>query len=182
MYSLIKDRPKTERPTFEMPDIDLSKIDLSKLNLSKMDLPKLDLSKKDLPKVDLSKVDVAKAVNDAAIAAGLVRTHRPRWQYALGAGLVAAVLGWAYMNKAAIVEGFNRTATRIGDQIGAMRDEAPEDAIAFRSVPTPAMESGLPFDSVDAAQTDYPEGFGAPSEMAVSSDEIPAFEEASSRA
>jgi len=181
MYSLTKDRPKVDR-SFEMPDLDLSKIELPKTDLPKLELPKVELPKMDLSRFEMPKVDVGKAVNDAAIAAGLVRPHRPRWQYALGAGIVAAVAGWAYMNQAMIRERLDQAKTWIGDQVGAMREERPEDAIAFRTVPTAPLDSGLPFDGDDAAQTDYPEGFGAPSEMAVSSDdEIPAFEEAHSR-
>ena len=181
MYSLTKDRPKVDRPNFEMPDIDLSKIELP--NLSKVELPKMDLSRFEMPKLDfeMPKIDVGKAVNDAAISAGLVRSGRPRWQYAVGAGIVAAVAGWAFMNQAMIRERLNQAKTWVGDQVGAMRAERPEDAIAFRTVPTAPLESGLPFDG-DAAQTDYPEGFGAPTEMAVGSDdEIPAFEEARAR-
>ena len=177
MYSLTKDRPKIDRSNFEMPDVDLSKIELPKVDLPKVDLPKMDLSRFEMPKFD-----VGKAVNDAAVSAGLVRSSRPRWQYALGAGIVAAVAGWAYMNQAMIRERLYQAKTWIGDQVGAMREERPEDAIAFRTVPTAPLESGVPFDTVDAAQTDYPEGFGAPSEMAVSSNgDSPAFEEASSR-
>ena len=139
-------------PTLTTPD-------LTKLERPKMEMPDFDLSKIDLSKIEFPKMDVGKAVSDAATSVGLMERRRARWPFLLGAGVAIAVAGWAYMNAGMIRERLENVAAWATAKVNSLSGQTPEDdAVAFTA-------------AEPAGTDDYPNGFGAPADMANTSGE-----------
>ena len=139
-------------PTLTAPD-------LTKIERPKMDMPDIDFSKIDLSKIELPKMDVGKAVAGAATAVGLMERRRARWPYLLGAGVAIAAAGWAYMNAGMIRERLETLASWATEKVNSLYGATPND----ESVAFPAADP--------AGAEDYPNGFGAPADMASTSGE-----------
>ena len=150
-------------PTLTTPD-------LTKLERPKMEMPDFDFSKIDLSKIELPKMDVGKAVAGAATSVGLMERRRARWPFLLGAGLVVAAVGWAYMNAAMIRERLEDAAGWATEKFNGMYGQTPDD----ESVAFPAADP--------AGSVDYPNGFGAPADMASSTgDDFLALDEVTAK-
>jgi hypothetical protein len=126
------DRASFEMPEFEMPDIDVSKIDVPKALTS--------------------------AATTAATAVGLLKPARPRWPYALGAGLLLAAGAVIAMNWTAVRARLGSAASMAGERIAEMRRNGQTgDPVAF-----PASETApqRPSETTGEVGADYPEGLG----------------------
>jgi hypothetical protein len=159
------DMPKLERPNIEMPDIDVSMSDITK--------------------------SVGKAVTGAAVAVGLVRPARPRWPFVIAAAIIAGLTAWALMHSTTFRDRLDRAARTARLRMDEMRESHDDmdetDAVAFTAAETmPIDESYLEngkadvagaLDAADATANDYPEGFGATTDlMGAAEDGTPAFE------
>lgn len=159
--------PKLERPNIEMPDLDVSMSDLTK--------------------------SVGKAFTGAAVAVGLVRPARPRWPFVIAAAIIAGLTAWALMHSTTFRDRLDRVARTARVRMDEMRETHDDmDAVAFTAAETmpiedPYLENGKAdvagaLDAVDATANDYPEGFGATTDlMAAAEDGTPAFEASRSR-
>jgi hypothetical protein len=137
-------------------------IDLPDVELSELELPKLDLSKVEIPKVDVSKVDLGKAVGEAAIAVGLAKPRRPRWQWALGALVVATVGAIVIANADAILTRLGRVRDQFAEQVSSMRAGGMEtEPAAFTAAETKPIQEPSMDPLPSSTSADYPAGLGA---------------------
>jgi hypothetical protein len=145
------------RPDVHLPEIDVSSVDLSNLSLPKVDGPTVE--------------GIQAAVRDVATNVGLVERRRARWPFVVGAAVVAAGVGLAVMNSAALRERIERARASLMERIESMRSEEsmrsdgrPEEPLAFTAAePKPIEEP--PYDMGSNPPTDdYPEGLGSQTE------------------
>ena len=122
-------RPETKRDEIvralseRMPDMDLSKFDWSRFDPSKIERPRIDLPEIDLHRVDLPKVDVRRAMEEAAIRAGVKERTRSRWPLIAGL-LIAGTVGlWALLRRPAVRAQVEETARKARERIEQMRLE-----------------------------------------------------------
>ncbi len=183
-------------PELRLPEISREGISrgLSEMrapDLSKLERPNLQMPDLDLPKIDLPRIDVGKAVNDAAVAVGLVRPQRRRWPFLLGGAIVLGLTAWALLQSTAFREWLDGVVGMARERIDAGGDI--DDTVAFTAAETAPVDSG-PYaangeldvaGALDAAGgngNDYPEGLGAPSDMMAGAEEgTPAVETAKKR-
>ena len=126
------DRASFEMPEFEMPDIDVSKIDVPKA--------------------------LSAAATSAATAVGLIKPARPRWPYALGAGLLIAAGAVIAMNWTAIRARLEAAATMAGERVAEMRRGGTTgDPVAFPAADTAPQQ---PSETTGKVGADYPDGLG----------------------
>ncbi len=117
-----------------LPDLDLSKLDLSKLDLSKFDRPKVDLPDIDLPRVDLPRVDLRKAMEEAAIRAGVRERTRSRWPI-VAALLIAGIVGLiAVLRRPAVRAQVEETARKTRVRIEQMRLERESVGLSMEEI------------------------------------------------
>ena len=113
----------------------------------------------DMPEFEMPDIDVPKALTSAATAVGLIRPARPRWPYALGAGLLLAGVAVVAMNWSAVRARLDAALATTGEWIAQMRaSRETDEAVAFTAAPTAPIE---PSELTGGQGTDYPEGFGA---------------------
>lgn len=180
-------------PELRLPEISRDSIvrGLSEMrgpDLSKMERPNIEMPDIDLSKVDFPRIDVGKAVNDAAIAVGIVRPSRRRWPFLLGVAVIAGLTGWALMHSTAIRDRLDRAARTARERIDEMREDEEFDTVAFTAAATAPIESDAfgdvagALDDAGVNANDYPEGLGVTTDlMAAAEDGTVAFEAAKTR-
>lgn len=137
-----RDRRRPERRRNELmralsdrlSDLDLPKIDRPRVDLPNVDLPRMDLSRVDLPRVDLPRVDLRRAMEEAAIRAGVRERTRSRWPIVavvVIAGIVALV---ALLRRPAVRAQVEETARRTRVRIEQMRLERETKGLSVEDI------------------------------------------------
>jgi hypothetical protein len=180
-------------PELRLPEISRDSIvrGLSEMrapDFSKMERPNIEMPDIDLSKIDFPRIDVGKAVNDAAIAVGLVRPSRRRWPFLLGAAIIAGLTAWALMHSTAVRERLDRAARTARERIDEMREDEELETVAFTAAETAPIENGVyadvarALDDAGITANEYPEGLGVTTDLlAAAEDGTVAFEAAKSR-
>jgi hypothetical protein len=136
---------------------------LQDLHLPEMpDRSSFELPDFEMPNIDVSKIDVPKALTSAATTAatavGLMKPARPRWMYALGAGLLLAAGAVIVVNWTAIRARLEAAVSMAGERVAEMRGSATtDDAVAFPAADTAPQR---PSETTGEVGSDYPEGLG----------------------
>jgi len=134
---------------------------LNDLHLPEMpDRPTLDLPEFTMPKFEMPDIDVPKTLTAAATAVGLVKPARPRWPYALGAGLLlAAGAAIIALNWDSIRARLSAGVSMAQEQIAQMRSERDTDEpVAFTAAETAPQR---PSETTGDTGAEYPDGLGA---------------------
>lgn len=160
-----------------LPDVDLSKIDWSKLDPTKIDRPKIEL-----PDIELPRVDVRRAMENAAIRAGVKERRRSRWPLVVALLITAGLAVWALLRQPSVRAQVEETARKARARLDQLRDEreareaAFDEDLSLDDIATPVAETDLTDDV-----TPVPVGPGPKGRKATSVDaDAPVFEEASS--
>lgn len=116
----------------------------------------------EMPEFEMPEIDVPKAISTAATTAatavGLIRPARPRWPYALGAGLLLAAAAVIAMNWTAVRARLEAAAAMAEARVAEMRGGAgTEDAVAFPAADTAPQR---PSETTGDVGADYPDGLG----------------------
>ena len=129
-----------DRASFEMPDFEIPNV--SKIDVSKIDVPKA----------------LTTAATSAATAVGLMKPARPRWPYALGAGLLLAAGAVIAMNWPAVRARLESAASMAAERVAEMRAGGQTgDPVAFPAADTAPQQ---PSETTGAVGADYPDGLG----------------------
>ena len=132
---------------------------LSDLRLPEMpERPTIDLPEFNVPSFEMPDIDVPKALNAAAVAVGLVKPARPRWPYALGAGLLLAAGAVIALNWAPIRARLNAMVAMATEQVSRMQSaQDADDPVAFTAAETKPQR---PSETTGETGADYPDGLG----------------------
>ena len=146
-----------ERPTLDLPEFTVPKTDFT------------------MPKFEMPDIDVPKAFTAAATAVGLVKPARPRWPYALGAGLLlAAGAAIIALNWESIRARLSAGVAMAQEQIAQMRSERNDDEpVAFTAAET---ASQRPSETTGDTGADYPDGLGTKGANGTSTEDATASE------
>ncbi len=134
--------------------------DLHLPDLQDLHLPEMpDRASFELPDFEMPDIDVPKALTSAAAAVGLIKPARPRWPYALGAGLLLAAGAVIVMNWAAVRSRLEAAVAMAGERVAEMRrgGQTDDDAVAFPAADTAPQRASETTGEVGA---DYPDGLG----------------------
>jgi len=132
---------------------------LSDIRLPEMpERPSIDLPEFTVPSFEMPEIDVPKALNAAAVAVGLVKPARPRWPYALGAGLLLAAGAVIALNWTPIRTRLNSLVAMVSEQVSLMRSERDADEpVAFTAAETAPQR---PSETTGETGAAYPDGLG----------------------
>jgi hypothetical protein len=115
-----------------LPDVDWSKIDPSKLERPKFERPDIDLSRIDLPRVD-----VRRALEDAAVRAGVRQRTRSRWPIVVAVLIAAGVGLWAVLQRPTVRRQVEESARKARIRIEEMRDAREARDVTLDDIAVP---------------------------------------------